>query len=432
VSDAAIRALLEGTFPDPDGPGSLSVPTRSVVIAESLAGHEADLVAPLGLGRRLAVVSDPATHAALGARVERALAATAVVQSLVLPDGPHADLETVERLRRETPAADALIAVGSGTLNDLCKYAAARDGKPYAVFGTAPSMNGYTSVNATIAVDGLKTSRPGVAASGVFLDLAVMAAAPPRLIRAGLGDSLCRSTAQADWLLAHLIRGDPYRQAPFAMLAADEAGLLAEPEGLVRGDLAAVARLCRTLVLSGFGMTVCGGSYPASQGEHLISHYVDLRGSPDWPASFHGEQVGVGTLTMARIQERMLAGGPPRVAPTRTGQGDLLGRLGSVLGAACWQEFSPKRLDAAAAGALNDRLAACWDDWRGRLQAVARPSDVLARALVRAGAPTGPADLGWPRPFYEEAVRHAREIRNRFTFLDLASDAGLLDDLGWL
>ena len=33
---------------------------------------------------------------------------------------------------------DALIAIGSGTINDLCKYASAQDGKPYAVFATAP------------------------------------------------------------------------------------------------------------------------------------------------------------------------------------------------------------------------------------------------------------------------------------------------------
>jgi glycerol-1-phosphate dehydrogenase [NAD(P)+] len=427
VSDATIRALLAGTYPDPDGPGTLAVPTRSVVIERRLDGHEADLVAGLGLGRRLAVVSDETTHEVLGARVERALAAIAAVDRLILPGRPHADLATVEVVRQATRGADALIAVGSGTLNDLAKYAAARDGKPYAVFPTAPSMNGYTAVNATITVEGLKTSRPGVAARGVFMDLGVLAAAPPRLIRAGLGDSLCRPTAQADWLLAHLLRGDPYREAPFALLAEDEPGLLAEPEALLRGDLAAMARLARTLVLSGFGMTLCGGSQPASQGEHLVSHYVDLRGSPAWPEAFHGEQVGVATLTMARLQARVLAGGPPRLGPTRPDEALLVRHFGSALGAACWREFSRKRLDQAAADAFTERLARHWDDWRGRLAAVTRPAQVLADVLRRAGAPACPDDLGWPRPVYQEAVRHARLLRDRLTFLDLADDAGLLD-----
>ena len=97
----------------------------------------------------------------------------------------------------------SLIAVGSGTINDLCKYAAHLDRKPYAVFGTAPSMNGYTSANAAITVNGLKKSLAATMPAGVFLDLAVLAAAPPRMIRSGLGDSLCRPTAQADWLLSH-------------------------------------------------------------------------------------------------------------------------------------------------------------------------------------------------------------------------------------
>ena len=52
-----------------------------------------------------------------------------------------------------------------------------------------------------------------------------MAAAPPRMIRSGLGDSLCRPTAQADWLLAHLLFDQPYRTMPFVLLEADEAQL---------------------------------------------------------------------------------------------------------------------------------------------------------------------------------------------------------------
>src|SRR5207344_1377268 len=101
---------------------------------------------------------------------------------LMLEREPHADVETVAALRRACASADALVAVGSGTINDLCKCAAARDGKPYVVFATAPSMNGYTSMNAAITVDGHKKSLPAAAPLGVFIDLEVLAAAPARLI----------------------------------------------------------------------------------------------------------------------------------------------------------------------------------------------------------------------------------------------------------
>ena len=67
----------------------------------------------------------------------------------------------------------------------------------------------------------------------------------------------------------------------------------AKAGALVAGDIGAMEVLARTLVLSGLGMTICGGSYPASQGEHLISHYIDMLGDPSWPASFHGEHIAV-------------------------------------------------------------------------------------------------------------------------------------------
>ena len=59
--------------------------------------------------------------------------------------------------------AGSYIAVGSGTINDLAKFSAAQQGKRCAVFATAPSMNGYTSVNVAITMGGHKKSLPAVA-----------------------------------------------------------------------------------------------------------------------------------------------------------------------------------------------------------------------------------------------------------------------------
>ena len=423
-----LEMILNGAFADPDGGPALGVPTRVVEIAETLEGREAELVERLDLGGRLALVSDANTHTALGARVARALASRVAVTEIRLPGRPHADETSVEAIRRASSDCDALIAVGAGTINDLCKYAAARDRKEYAVFGTAPSMNGYTSVNAAITVGGHKKSLPAVAAAGVFLDLDVLSKAPKRMIQSGLGDSLCRSTAQADWLLAHLLLDQPYRQAPFALLVDDEADLFANSEALLGGDLVAMRALARTLLLSGFGMTLCGGSYPASQGEHLIGHYIEMMAPSDWPEAFHGEQIAVTTLTMARLQERLLDGPAPRLHATAVSEAEVTEHFGAKLGAACWAAFTPKRLDAAGAEALNARLAANWDSFRARLRAVLRPAAELEMVLAHAGAPRRPEDLHWPRAFYRDAVRHAREIRDRYTFLDLAADSGMLDD----
>jgi glycerol-1-phosphate dehydrogenase [NAD(P)+] len=400
---------------------------RSVVIADTLDGDEQDFVASLELGARFALVADPTTHGVLGERVSRALAGIAKIDLLMLSDWPHANAETVERVRNESTSADALIAVGSGTINDICKYAAALDDKPYAAFGTAPSMNGYTSVNAAITVDGHKKSLTARAPQGVFLDLRVLASAPPRMIRSGLGDSLCRPTAQVDWLLASVLHGERYREAPFALLAGDEAELFATGEALLAGDLEAMNRLTRTLVLSGFGMTICGSSMPASQGEHLIGHYAEMRADPASPQSFHGEQIGVATLTMARLQEALLEGDAPELVGGDPEQAAVLAHFGPELGPACWREFEPKRVAGPRLSEANDRLRAGWEKLRARSAEARRPVAALERALIQAGAPAHPADLGWSMTFYRNAVRHAREIRNRYTFLDLAAQAGRLE-----
>lgn len=422
-----LAALLAGRYPDPETGELLGATVRSVAIEPSLRGREVELVAGLGLGDRLAVVGDDDTFAATDDRVARALASRFHVQRLSLGRHPHADGETLQRLLGALePGLDAIVTVGSGTLNDLSKLAARARGCPQVVFATAPSMNGYTSVSASITEGGLKRSIRAAAPVGVFLDLSVLAAAPPRLIRAGLGDSLCRPTAQADWLLAHLLLDQPYREAPFAMLAGDEQLLFSEPRALLAGDLAVMRSLARILVLSGFGMTLCDGSYPASQGEHLISHYAEMMGMTSASPSFHGEQIGVTALAMARLQRHLIdRAAPPQLGPSSLSLEAITAHFGPELGASCWRDSQVKHFDEARMDELRHRLATRWPAMRERLAAVSRPPEVLAAVLIAAGAPTEPQQLGWSDEGFSAAVHHAREIRNRYTFLDLALDAGI-------
>jgi glycerol-1-phosphate dehydrogenase [NAD(P)+] len=429
MSAATIERLLLGTLPDPDSAGTLAVRTRRVLIGEGLATRAGEMVAGLDLSGPVALVADPATHRAMGAQVANSLRGEHRVVEVVLAASPQPDEATVAEVLERTSGAASLLAVGSGTINDLTKCAAARSGRRYAVFGTALSMNGYTSANAAIMVEGHKKSLAAAPAEGVFLDLDVLAAAPVRLTRAGLGDSICRPTAQVDWLLSHLLLGTPYRTAPFRLLEADEPLLLAGSEGLARGEPGALAALARTLVLSGFGMAICGGSWPASQGEHLVSHWIDMLGDPGWPPSLHGEQVAVTTLAVARIQERLLAGPPPRLSAEPLGEAALVDRYGPTLGRSCWADLVRKRVDAERAAELTRRLATEWEGIAARCREVARPATEIEAALARAGAPTTPAAIGVPAPFFREAVLRAREIRDRFTVLDLAALSGRLEEL---
>jgi glycerol-1-phosphate dehydrogenase [NAD(P)+] len=190
---------------------------------------------------------------------------------------------------------------------------------------------------------------------------------------------------------------------------------------MAAGEAGAIETLVRLLVLSGLGMVLAGSSAPASQAEHLVSHHLDMMAHP---ASLHGEQVGVATLSISRLQQRLLASPqPPALRPAPVDEAAILRHFGPELGPACVAELAAKPLDPAAAA----RLAADWPAVSARLGQVMLPTADLVAALNAAGAPTTPAGLGIPDQLYRDALTYARAIRSRYTCLDLAGDAGLLD-----
>ncbi len=426
---ALIDEICAGEWRSPlTGERAPAAPYDRIAIAESLDGGEADLVAGLGMSGAIAVVADADTWEAMGRRVAGAIAGLGAVDVVIL-DCPHADLAAAAALRARLDRVDAVVAVGSGTINDLCKYVTAQDGRKYCVFGTAASMNGYTSTTASMTLDsGLKVSLPAHAPAGFFVDLAVSAAAPRRLAAAGFGDCLCRSVAQIDWWMSHRLLGTDYWREPYLIELADEAELNARAAGVGAGDVTAIGYLYRVLTLCGLGISFTGVSHHGSMGEHQISHYIDCFARERHPGTLHGQQVGVASLTMARLQQDILSREtPPTLRPTRIDPDDMARRMGPAIAAQCLEEYRRKALDAAGAEALNERLARIWPELRRECQAMALPVGEMTAMLRAAGGALSAAELGVPVAFWREAVRHAHEMRNRFSFADIACDAGMLD-----
>jgi glycerol-1-phosphate dehydrogenase [NAD(P)+] len=86
-----------------------------------------------------------------------------------------------------------------------------------------------------------------------------------------------------------------------------------------------------------------------------------------------------------------------------------------------------KALDGAGVDKLNAKLASIWPELRAELTEFTVPVQVMRDALAAAGGPTTAAELGLDVDFYREAVCHAREIRKRYSALDLAADTGILE-----
>ena len=423
-----IDEIVAGQWVNPETGQHSDVPYETIVIADTLDGCEAELVGALKLGERLTVVADTATYEAMGARVAQALRAIAPVDTLIL-EHPHADMAAVRDLTEKLKGAEGVVAVGSGTVNDLCKYVTGLDGRRYCVFGTAASMNGYTSTTASITLDsGLKVSLPSHAPAGFFVDLGVSARAPSYLSAAGFADCLARSVAQVDWWMSHRLLGTAYLEAPYLIQGADEKELNRRAGDLPRHDLAAHGYLYRVLTLCGLGISFTGVSNHGSMGEHQISHYIDCFAGERHPGTLHGQQVGVASLTMARLQQAILAmPEPPQVRPTQIDPANMARRMGSAVADQCLAELRQKAFDEAAAARFNARLADLWPHLKAELQPFIIPVAEMTDLLRASGGPATAADLGVPVEFYREAVVHCREMRSRFSFLDIAADAGLLE-----
>lgn len=421
-----IDEIIDGRWLHPDTGLPAEVPYDRVVIAESLTGMEAGLVAAMHLGDRVALVADAATFAAQGRRIAQALDLSET--DIVILDEPHADMKGVASVTERLNGFDGAVAVGSGTVNDLVKYALAADKRPYCVFGTAASMNGYTSSTASITLDsGLKVSLPSVPPRGFFVDLSVSSQAPRRLAAAGFGDCLARSVAQIDWWVSHRLLATTYEQVPYTIQEADERELNARAAGIASGDVEAIGYLYRVLTLCGLGIAFTGVSNHGSMGEHQISHYIDCFAGDRHPGTLHGQQVGVASLTMARLQQMMLANdNPPIVRPTRIDPAGMERRMGPAIAAQCLKEYRAKALDDAGADRLNIKMAELWPQLRRECAVFAIPAADMENLLRQAGGATTATELGVPVDFYREAIVHCREMRNRFSFLDIADDAGLL------
>ena len=417
-----IDDILAGSLVPPETGRPLAPGIRRIVIEASLEGREAALLLDAGVAGALAVVGDENTLPVLGERVARAVSGARLVELR----HPRSDEPTVSRLLDLCHGADALVAVGSGTINDLCKYAAHVSGRPYAVFATAPSMDGYVTRTVSLERGGYKVSLPATPPRGAFFDLEVLARAPRRMIRAGLGDTLCRSTAQLDWRLSHRLLDTPYAETPYDLLREDEKALFAIVDRLPEGDPAAIRLLCRLLVLSGLGTLVTGTSHCGSMGEHAISHYLDMFLRPH-PGTLHGEQVGIATWTMARLQARMLEMEElPRLRALVFDVDDFRRRYGRAAHS-CLAAARRKPLDEEGVRGLQKRLDRDWRDIRAELRARMLPIPVMESVIRRAGLPFRAGELGIDPAFYRTAVRHALEIRDRYGFLDLAAQAGVLD-----
>lgn len=417
--------------------------TRTVALEAGALGSAVGLLRRLLPGRSFVVVGDRRTMAAAGDRLHGMLAAAG------LADGAPLVLEAPGRLKPRVEAAHVIrdrlqgegavpIAVGSGVINDLTKYAASLAVQPYVCVATAASMDGYSASGAALLDHGFKRTFACPPPVAVIGDLDVIAAAPPAMVGWGYGDLAGKLPAGADWVLADAAGEEAIDPDVWPMVQDDLARWLSEPAALARGEADALGGLMRGLVVSGLAMQAYGNSRPASGSDHQFSHLWEMEGlAVDGQPVSHGACVGIGCIAILALYDWLLAQDLSTLdvaaaVAARPGLDRLTGEVAAafadpVLAENAQVEVEAKHASAERVARRLEALKASWPQWRARLAERLPVPTAMQSLLAAVGAPSTPEAIGIDRARLRRDYRRARLIRRRYTVLDVLADCGWLD-----
>lgn len=432
IGSGAVDAVAD-TLTELAAPGTtLAAGTGSVVM----------LVDPVPVMRDGALLKD---------LVRDQLAARFEVRVVELDDGQpelHVVDTVLDAAADAVRGADAVVAVGGGTISDIGKVAVQREreagGQPVLLsVQTAASVDGYTDDVSVVLRGGVKRTVPSCWPDAVVADDETIAGAPPAMNRAGYGEMTSMFVAPADWRLASLVGTDHgFKSGAVRLLERVGADLDEWSPGIRTAEPHAVARLTRALALRGVATGVAGTTAVLSGVEHLISHMLDQRRTQRHePMGLHGAQVGVGAVVAAAAWEMLFerlgsASGPPPLDESAfdpdLARGRVLDTFGDLdpsgrVAAECWRDYSAKLGVLTRSRPRLENLLAHWEFHAPELRDLTRSSATIATGLRAAGAASTFEDLE-PTVSAAEArwaITGCALMRNRFTVVDL------LTVLGW-
>ena len=282
---------------------------------------------------------------------------------------------------------DFLVALGSGTITDLVRYAAFIHKIPFIVIATAPSMDGYASVGCPLVINGKKQTIYAKVPLAIYADTEIIKQAPLTMIKAGFGDIIGKLTAKADWLLGHLHKGEYYCDKVQIIVDQAVATCIENADKIQARDGELMEKQMEALILSGSAMSMVGNSRPASGAEHYIAHYFENQMLKSGLTLYlHGHLVAVGSYLAIKCYEV------------------LFERVKATNDAAMLNLFS--RITAHLPSSTN-----------------------LKEILQTVGIEYRLNALGIPRSWAKKAMLQAIERKDRYYCLTFAAEKGWLNDV---
>jgi glycerol-1-phosphate dehydrogenase [NAD(P)+] len=412
-----------------------AIPTEYLIYAPDAIEQLPELTGRYMHDPDYCIVADTRTYEAAGRKIEKVLKDNnAIARCFIVPDhngrSPVTNTETRDLILKEAPDAGIYIASGSGTINDLTKWVAYERGKPFVTVPTAASMNGYASANVSASIGGLKVLFHAEACKGVFADPAILADAPFEMTTSGLGDVVAKPVSSADWKLNQILFDEHYCQFSVDLLKNLEPVYFENPRGIRERNPDSLRALFEALFYSSVAMTITGTSAPASGGEHLISHTIDMIADLEGKThDLHGRQVGVGTILSAALYERVLSIEKPEIrqVPPDIDE-NFWGPLSDVV-----REEYRKKLPKFRIAAEKLSETENWENLCSALRQNLLSPQRIKNCLREAGAAHRISDIRIDSRAIEadsfmSILQNANQMRERFTILDLAILLGVMPE----
>lgn len=210
--------------------------------------------------------------------------------------------ELIEKAKKSS----YILAIGSGSINDLGKYVATKLDIDYGIYASAPSMDGYLSKGSALIYEGEKITFEVNPPKEMIVDIEVIKNAPEIMIAAGIGDILGKYTSLTDWRLANILKGEAIDYEAFDLMNKALSQVIDSFDLITVKDEHGISLLMDALNTAGIAMKICGNSRPASGSEHHISHYLEMYYIKNHlPIPLHGLKVGLGTLIAIELYKNI-------------------------------------------------------------------------------------------------------------------------------
>lgn len=329
--------------------------------------------------------------------------------------------ESIEVIKGHlTDKTDFILGIGSGVINDLCKYVSFFNGLKCGIIATATSMDGFASSGAAMILGGMKVTETTHAPDLILGDVDILKNAPMDMIRSGYADIIGKYSALCDWKLSALINHE-YLCQPVYDLVMDKTNQIREmATAITQRDPEAIGVLMEVLVLIGACLTLLSTTRPGSGSEHHMSHYFEITGLiHDKPYFLHGTDVGYATIVTAKLREEILKIETPvfHHLPAATREECYRKIYGNF-----WEEVRDLQNTAARYDhPVDDRYLAHWDEVRSIL-AECPTGDEIAAMLTEVGFDLSLFEKMYGREKIQNGIWFAKDLKDRYSVLWLYDD----------